>query len=131
MDEDKIKKVDPPKKKRKQFDAPKTNAKDVNSKLPLELISPNVFTSLGKAIQYGIDKYGRDREGDYIYGSVDQFNGALLRHYTEWQAGEPFDESGLHHAEHMLWNMMAIIDLLYKSGEINKPEEVLLHGGRE
>lgn len=106
--------------------APKIDAKDVSNKLRFSNISPNVLIALSRVNDYGVEKYGADRGRDYIYGEIEYYIDALFRHYIDWKLiGSVDNESHLHHAEHMLWNMMAIIDLLVVR------EELIYNGSRK
>ena len=71
------------------------------SLIPLETIEGIV-----EVLTYGIKKYKRD---NWKKVSINRNFGALLRHLTKWQSGEEFDpESGLHHLDHALCDLMFI-----------------------
>lgn len=72
------------------------------SLLPLETIEGIV-----EVLTYGAKKYKRD---NWKKVSVNRNFAALLRHLSKWQAGEEFDaESGLHHLDHALCDLMFIV----------------------
>lgn len=71
------------------------------SLLPLETIEGIV-----EVLTYGAKKYERD---NWKKVSTNRNFAALLRHLTKWQAGEEYDpESGLHHLDHALCDLVFI-----------------------
>ena len=69
------------------------------SLIPLETIEGIV-----RVLTYGAKKYERD---NWKKVSVNRNFAALLRHLTKWQAGEEYDqESGLHHLDHAMCDLM-------------------------
>ena len=71
------------------------------SLLPLKTIE-----GLVKVLTYGAKKYSRD---NWKKVSNERNFAALMRHLSKWQDGEEFDpESGLHHLDHALCDLMFI-----------------------
>ena len=71
------------------------------SLLPLETIEGIV-----RVLTYGAKKYERN---NWKKVSINRNFAALLRHLSKWQAGEEYDpESGLHHLDHALCDLMFI-----------------------
>ena len=67
--------------------------------LPLETIEGIV-----EVLTYGAKKY---KPNNWQKVSIERNFAALLRHLSKWQAGEEFDpESGLHHLDHALCDLM-------------------------
>ena len=86
--------------------------KDTTGKLPLQLVDPIALSTLGKVIQYGIEKYGEENKCSYQNGEISTYIGAMLRHLVKYQEGELVDpESNMEHLEHMFFNAYAIIYL--------------------
>jgi hypothetical protein len=99
----------------------KKDYKDVSGKLPLQLIEPIALETLGRVLQYGLDKYGVENSCSYQHGEIPTYIGAMLRHLVKYQQGEEIDpESNLPHLEHVFFNTYAIIYLNDK----NKKERV-------
>lgn len=95
--------------------------KDITGKLPLQLVDPIALSTLGKVLQYGIEKYGEENKCSYQNGEIDTYIGAMLRHLVKYQEGELQDpESNLEHLEHMFFNAYAIIYLNCKKKSIEK-----------
>ena len=94
--------------------------KDINGKLPLQLIDPIWMEGLGKVLHYGIQKYGIENEGSWKHSDEQQYIGALYRHMLEHQKGNLIDpESGLPHIEHAMFNIYAVA-WHYYYGNTNK-----------
>lgn len=68
-------------------------------KIPMELIPPELFTSIGQVLKFGAEKYeSRGWEKGMEWGRV---YGALLRHLNAWWGGEEKDpETGYSHLWH-------------------------------
>jgi len=84
------------------------------SLLPLKTIE-----GLVKVLTYGAKKYSRD---NWKKVSNERNFAALMRHLSKWQDGEEFDpESGLHHLDHALCDLMFIrhniVPHIYKGDE--------------
>ena len=70
------------------------------------LIPLDIIEGIVRVLTYGAKKYARD---NWKKVSVNRNFAALLRHLTKWQAGEEFDpESGLHHLDHAMCDLMFI-----------------------
>jgi hypothetical protein len=94
---------------------PRIDYKDVSGKLPLQLIEPIAFETLGRVLQYGLEKYGIENGTSYQHGEIKTYIGALLRHLVKFQKGEIVDpESGMAHLDHLFFNAYVLIYLYDK-----------------
>ena len=77
---------------------------DLN-KAPVDLVPPTFIESVATVLGFGAIKYGRDNWRNGLeYGRT---YAAALRHLYAWWQGEDFDkESGLHHLDHAITNLM-------------------------
>lgn len=91
--------------------------KDIEGKLPISLVPPEIITEIAKVREYGTNKY-RDPE-NWRRVSVKYYIDALLRHTLQfWENPKSIDEeSGLPHYSHMACNLAFIIDMLEKEKE--------------
>ena len=74
----------------------------------LDLISPEMMTSLGDVLSHGANKYGA---GNWEAGAeYSRYFAAAQRHLWAWQAGEDNDpESGLPHLSHAVCCLMFLL----------------------
>lgn len=79
-----------------------------DGKVRLELIPPEWLWGLGLVLTKGAEKYApRNWEKGMDHGRV---VGSLLRHLTQYQAGERYDkETGCHHLAMAAWNCLALM----------------------
>ena len=93
--------------------------KQLNGKLEFTGIGKNAIISIAKVMEFGKRKYGD--VSTFQFGTSEIYVNAIYRHLLDWEVLGPIDEeSKLHHAEHIIWNAMAVIELLVQEGEIEK-----------
>ena len=81
----------------------------------MDLISPEMMTSLGEVLAHGAAKYGA---GNWEAGAeYSRYFAAAQRHLWAWQSGEDIDEeSGLPHLSHAMCCLMFL--LTYQARDI-------------
>ncbi len=98
--------------------------KDVNGKLPMELIEPVALETLAEVLKYGLDKYGHENGTSYQHGEIDTYIGSLMRHLTAYMRDEHLDpESGISHLKHLFFNAYVLIYLDEKGKKRRGPSE--------
>lgn len=96
------------------------NIKTDADKIRMELIPTSVYSSLGKVLTYGANKY---KANSWQHVDKDRYVGALLRHLIEY-IDDPTsidNESGLLHIEHALCNV-AFLNHFVSKKELNNNE---------
>lgn len=82
-----------------------------NGKSRTDLIPPDAMLALGHVYAYGDQKYGHEIGGARNWergGPWSTSYAAGLRHAFAWWLGEDANaESGLHHLDHAIWNLIA------------------------
>lgn len=85
-----------------------TGIKFDKDKPQMELLPFNALTEIAKVLSVGANKYGK-----YNWKMVEdtsRYEGALLRHYAAYQAGEMYDkETGLSHLAHLGCNALFLL----------------------
>jgi len=80
-----------------------------HDKLRYELISPSAMKGMARVLTYGANKYVAH---NWKKGTIDRYVGAAYRHMEAWRQGEKIDpESHLPHLEHLITNIMFLIEL--------------------
>lgn len=90
------------------------------NKLHLELIPPSLIIGVGEVLTYGAKKYAPNN-WRYVTHAKERYQGALMRHWYAYLAGEKLDEeSGLPHLYHVATNIAFLIEL-----EKEKPKSLV------
>ena len=81
-----------------------------DGKVPMEYLVTSVLADDARCHKHGADKYGvRNWREDPILAST--YEGAMLRHFTAWCAGEDLDpDTGLSHLTHLRACCAVVLD---------------------
>ena len=92
------------------MDNPKHIQAMKEGKIPYEFIPMSVLGDSARALRHGAEKYGvRNWRLEAIKAST--YEGAILRHFTDWQDGIDIDpDSGLPHLNMLIANALVILD---------------------
>lgn len=81
------------------------------------------LTEVCKIGTYGADKYSPNG-WKFVSDGITRYEDAQLRHALKRWEGEIIDpDSGLHHAAHEAWNVLARLELALREEEIDKEQE--------
>lgn len=97
-----------------------TGIKHDQEKPDWSLIDLEIIQRTAEVLTKGVKKYSR-----HNYDKVEPYRylGATLRHITQWQNGETFDEeSGVHHLAHAIANLH-ILQRLEKKGKFYSKDD--------
>lgn len=91
---------------------PKAARALLDGKAPMEQLILSIFAGAARVMRTGAAKYGtRNWRREPISAST--YEGALLRHFSEWQDGHDVDkDSGEHPFSHMIATCMIVLDAI-------------------
>ena len=78
-------------------------------KLRMDLIEPECIEGLASVLTFGAEKY-EDNSWQHVENAENRYYAALLRHIMQWRLGNEVDEeSGIHHLNHAMANIMFLL----------------------
>lgn len=90
----------------------------IDGKVRMELLPFPELEEIAKVYTAGAKKYG-DNNWQHLEDGYNRYKGALLRHLTEVEKGNIFDEdTGCMHAAQVAWNAIAMLH--FKMEELKK-----------
>lgn len=99
------------------LDRPEEAVKHDEGKLRMDLIAPEMLTSMAEVLTMGAEKYG---DKNWELGlDKDRLYAAAMRHLCCWRAGQALDsESGIHHAKHALVNLGMLCTFIERDDDV-------------
>lgn len=102
-----------------QFEEEVEAVKNDSGKLRMDLIAPEMLTSIAEVLTMGAEKYG-DRNWE-LGLDADRLYAACMRHLVLWRSGQDLDdESGLHHVKHALVNLGMLCTFIEREEKDNE-----------